>query len=214
MLSAVRELPFPQIRPSPDAAFNVARSGLSSISLGGRGASLNIPVARPGQLEAFQGSGLAVLQQEVFGPGAPGRRRQAPGPPLHRGSSGGLTAGRWAGLAGLRAPVLARPGQTGGPDLPGRNAGAAVAPSLPPVRWLASQWRIGPVPRLQQKPRRASIGQGSPRNESGTPACVRLCSACSATALASGKPRPNPVPLQLPGAGAPQPARLVLHWQP
>jgi len=29
--------------------FNFARSGLSSISVGGRGASFNIPVARPGR---------------------------------------------------------------------------------------------------------------------------------------------------------------------
>ena len=90
--------------------FNFAKSGLSSISVGGRGASFNIPVARPGrarttvglpgtglswsveapagpaaglpnsrrlrpgQLEAFKGSVLSVLQQEVFGPGAPGQR--------------------------------------------------------------------------------------------------------------------------------------------
>ena len=90
--------------------FNFAKSGLSSISVGGRGTSFNSPVARPGrarttvgmpgtglswsveapagpaaglpnsrrlragQLEAFKGSVLAVLQQEVFGPGTPGQR--------------------------------------------------------------------------------------------------------------------------------------------
>ncbi|MCU0530187.1 MAG: DUF4236 domain-containing protein [Cyanobium sp. Prado107] len=90
--------------------FNFARSGLSSISVGGRGASFNIPVARPGrarttvglpgtglswsveapagpaaglpnsrrlrpgQLEAFKSSVLAVLQSEVFGPGTPGQQ--------------------------------------------------------------------------------------------------------------------------------------------
>ena len=90
--------------------FNFAKSGLSSISVGGRGASFNIPVARPGQarttaglpgtglswsveapagaasglpnsrrlrpgqLEAFKSSVVAVLQQEVFGPGTPGQQ--------------------------------------------------------------------------------------------------------------------------------------------
>ncbi|MGL6134071.1 MAG: DUF4236 domain-containing protein, partial [Prochlorococcaceae cyanobacterium] len=96
--------------------FNFAKSGLSSISVGGRGSSFNIPVARPGQarttvglpgtglswsveapagaaaglpnsrrlrpgqLEAFKSSVLAVLQQEVFGPGTPGPRLWAQGP--------------------------------------------------------------------------------------------------------------------------------------
>ncbi|MFO8239152.1 MAG: DUF4236 domain-containing protein [Prochlorococcaceae cyanobacterium] len=96
--------------------FNFARSGLSSISVGGRGASFNIPVTRPGlaritvglpgtglswsvetparaaaglpnsrrlrpgQLEAFNSSVLAVLQQEVFGAGTPGQQLWDQGP--------------------------------------------------------------------------------------------------------------------------------------
>jgi hypothetical protein len=73
---------------------NFAKGGLSSISVGGRGASFNVPVAgsggprpsvglpgtglpnsrrlRPGQLDAFKKSLLEVLQQELFAPGSPG----------------------------------------------------------------------------------------------------------------------------------------------
>ncbi|MGB5136811.1 MAG: DUF4236 domain-containing protein [Prochlorococcaceae cyanobacterium] len=115
--------------------FNFARSGLSSISLGGRGASFNIPVARPGrarttvglpgtglswsveapagpaaglpnsrrlrpgQLEAFKGSVLAVLQQELFGPGTPGQQLWEQGTVsrlLADGSLGGRVAGQLA----------------------------------------------------------------------------------------------------------------------
>jgi hypothetical protein len=96
--------------------FNFSKGGLSSISVGGRGASFNIPVARsggarttvgvpgtglswsvehaadrsaviparraeglpnsrrlrPGQLDAFKQSLLAVLRQELFAPGSAG----------------------------------------------------------------------------------------------------------------------------------------------
>ncbi|MGB5133670.1 MAG: DUF4236 domain-containing protein [Prochlorococcaceae cyanobacterium] len=128
--------------------FHFANSGLSSISVGGRGASFNIPVAQPGrarttvglpgtglswrveapagpaaglpnsrrlrpaQVEAFKGNVLAVLQQEVFGPGTPAGtdrdprgdrglhllrsqagRGQTPRPPLHRSRAGSDSAG-------------------------------------------------------------------------------------------------------------------------
>ncbi|MGB5135853.1 MAG: DUF4236 domain-containing protein [Prochlorococcaceae cyanobacterium] len=115
--------------------FNFTRSGLSSISLGGRGASFNIPVARPGrarttvglpgtglswsveapagpaaglpnsrrlrpgQLEAFRGSVLAVLHQELFGPGTPGQQLWEQGTVsrlLADGSLGGRVAGQLA----------------------------------------------------------------------------------------------------------------------
>jgi hypothetical protein len=113
--------------------FNFAKSGLSSISVGGRGASFNIPVARtgrarttvglpgtglswsveapagpaaglpnsrrlrPGQLEALKGSVLAVLQQEVFGPGTPGQRLWESGT-VSRLLADGSLGGRLAGL--------------------------------------------------------------------------------------------------------------------
>ena len=65
--------------------FNFGKSGLSSISLGGRGASFNIPVARsgaprttvglpnsrrlrPGQLDAFKQGCLGVLQEQLIAP--------------------------------------------------------------------------------------------------------------------------------------------------
>jgi hypothetical protein len=90
--------------------FNFSKGGLSSISVGGRGASLNIPVnrgggvrttvglpgtglnwsceqsaglaaglpnsrrLRPGQLDAFKRQLLAVLEQELFGPGQAGEQ--------------------------------------------------------------------------------------------------------------------------------------------
>ena len=70
--------------------FNFAKSGLSSISLGGRGASFNIPIAgtggarttvglpnsrrfRPGQLDPFKQGCLGVLQEQLFAPGSAGR---------------------------------------------------------------------------------------------------------------------------------------------
>ena len=90
--------------------FNFGNNGLSSISVGGRGASYNIPVGRsgearttlglpgtglswsmeqsrppaaglpnsrrlrPGQLDAFKQSLLAVLRQELFAPGSTGEQ--------------------------------------------------------------------------------------------------------------------------------------------
>ena len=65
--------------------FNFGKSGLSSISLGGRGASFNIQVARsgaprttvglpnsrrlrPGQLDAFKQGCLGVLQEQLIAP--------------------------------------------------------------------------------------------------------------------------------------------------
>jgi hypothetical protein len=125
--------------------FNFAKGGLSSISVGGRGASFNIPVARsggarttvgvpgtglswsvehasdrpavipvgraeglpnsrrlrPGQLDAFKQSLLAVLRQELFAPGSAGAllwenasvsRLLAAGSDRDAGSDGGLCA--------------------------------------------------------------------------------------------------------------------------
>jgi hypothetical protein len=90
--------------------FNFSKGGLSSVSVGGCGASLNIPVnrgggvrttvglpgtglswsseqsaglakglpnsrrLRPGQLDAFKRQLLAVLEQELFGPGQAGEQ--------------------------------------------------------------------------------------------------------------------------------------------
>jgi len=113
--------------------FNFAKSGLSSISVGGRGASFNIPVARaggarttaglpgtglswsvqapagaatglpnsrrlrPGQLEAFRQSVLAVLQNEVFAHGTAGQRLWEQGA-VSRLLGDGSLGGRLAGL--------------------------------------------------------------------------------------------------------------------
>jgi hypothetical protein len=67
--------------------FNFSSGGLSSISVGGRGASFDRPAPipagpaaglpnsrrlRPGQLDALKQSLLAVLHQELFAPGSTG----------------------------------------------------------------------------------------------------------------------------------------------
>ncbi|MCP9928813.1 DUF4236 domain-containing protein [Cyanobium sp. CH-040] len=64
--------------------FNFARSGLSSISVGGRGASFNIPVARPGRARTtvgLPGTGLSWSVEAPAGPaaGLPNSRRLRPG---------------------------------------------------------------------------------------------------------------------------------------
>jgi len=64
--------------------FNFARSGLSSISVGGRGASFNIPVARPGRARTtvgLPGTGLSWSVQAPAGAatGLPNSRRLRPG---------------------------------------------------------------------------------------------------------------------------------------
>ncbi|MFO8238944.1 MAG: DUF4236 domain-containing protein [Prochlorococcaceae cyanobacterium] len=64
--------------------FNFARSGLSSISVGGRGASFNIPVARPGRAHTTVGLPSTGLSWSVEAPagaasGLPNSRRMRPG---------------------------------------------------------------------------------------------------------------------------------------
>ncbi|TVS06939.1 MAG: DUF4236 domain-containing protein [Cyanobium sp. PLM2.Bin73] len=64
--------------------FNFAKSGLSSISVGGRGASFNIPVARPGGARStlgLPGTGLSWSVQAPAGTatGLPNSRRLRPG---------------------------------------------------------------------------------------------------------------------------------------
>lgn len=64
--------------------FNFARSGLSSISVGGRGASFNIPVARPGRARTtvgLPGTGLSWSVEAPAGAatGLPNSRRLRPG---------------------------------------------------------------------------------------------------------------------------------------
>ncbi|MCP9815205.1 DUF4236 domain-containing protein [Synechococcus sp. GreenBA-s] len=71
--------------------FNFAKGGLSSISVGGRGASFNIPVTRrggprttvglpnsrrlrAGQLSALKQDLLALLQRQLFSPGSAGQQ--------------------------------------------------------------------------------------------------------------------------------------------
>jgi hypothetical protein len=63
---------------------NFARSGLSSISVGGRGASFNIPVARPGRARTtvgLPGTGLSWSVEAPAGAaaGLPNSRRLRPG---------------------------------------------------------------------------------------------------------------------------------------
>ena len=121
--------------------FNFAKGGLSSISVGGRGASLNIPVnrsggprstvglpgtglswsvehspdrptvipagraaglpnsrrLRPGQLDAFKQSLLAVLHKELFAPGSTGEQLWDLGL-VSRLLAAGSIAARTAGL--------------------------------------------------------------------------------------------------------------------
>jgi hypothetical protein len=121
--------------------FNFAKGGLSSISVGGRGASFNIPVARsggarttvgvpgtglswsvehtpdrpagipagraeglpnsrrlrPGQLDAFKQSLLAVLRKEMFAPGSTGEQLWDLGL-VSRLLAAGSLAARTAGL--------------------------------------------------------------------------------------------------------------------
>jgi hypothetical protein len=64
--------------------FNFAKSGLSSISVGGRGASFNIPVARPGRARTtvgVPGTGLSWSVEATAGAaaGLPNSRRLRPG---------------------------------------------------------------------------------------------------------------------------------------
>ncbi|MCP9887836.1 DUF4236 domain-containing protein [Cyanobium sp. ATX 6A2] len=64
--------------------FNFAKSGLSSISVGGRGASFNIPVARPGLARTtvgIPGTGLSCSVEAPAGAaaGLPNSRRLLPG---------------------------------------------------------------------------------------------------------------------------------------
>ena len=124
--------------------FNFAKGGLSSISVGGRGASFNIPVARsggarttvgvpgtglswsvehapdrpavipagraeglpnsrrlrPGQLDAFKQSLLAVLHKELFAPGSTGEQLWEHGLASRLLAAGFLPA-RTAGLLAL-----------------------------------------------------------------------------------------------------------------
>jgi len=97
--------------------FNFSKEGLSSISVGGRGASFNIPIARsggprttvglpnsrrlrPGQLEALKQSLLAVLRQELFAPGSTGEQLREHGLVSRLLADGSLSA-RTAGLLAL-----------------------------------------------------------------------------------------------------------------
>jgi hypothetical protein len=124
--------------------FNFSKGGLSSISVGGRGASFNIPVARsggarttvgvpgtglswsvehapdrpavipagraeglpnsrrlrPGQLDAFKQSLLAVLHKELFAPGSTGEQLWDHGL-VSRLLAAGSLAARTAGLLAL-----------------------------------------------------------------------------------------------------------------
>jgi len=124
--------------------FNFSKGGLSSISVGGRGASFNIPVARsggarttvgvpgtglswsvehardrpavipagraeglpnsrrlrPGQLDAFKQSLLAVLHKELFAPGSTGEQLWDHGLVSRLLAAGSLSA-RTAGLLAL-----------------------------------------------------------------------------------------------------------------
>jgi hypothetical protein len=124
--------------------FNFTKGGLSSISVGGRGASFNIPVARgggarttvgvpgtgmswsvehapdrpavipagraeglpnsrrlrPGQLDAFKQSLLAVLHKELFAPGSTGEQLWDLGL-VSRLLAAGSLAARTAGLLAL-----------------------------------------------------------------------------------------------------------------
>jgi hypothetical protein len=110
--------------------FNFSKGGLSSISVGGRGASFNIPVSRsggarttvglpgtglswsvehtaseglpnsrrlrPGQLDAFKQTLLALLRQELFAPGSIGEQlwaHESVSRLLANGSLGERTAG-------------------------------------------------------------------------------------------------------------------------
>jgi hypothetical protein len=120
--------------------FNFSKGGLSSISVGGRGASLNIPVnrgggvrttvglpgtglswssdqsaglsaglhnsrrLRPGQLEAFKRQLLAVLEQELFGPGQAGERLWQTGAVTRALNGGKLGAMEAALLALIETP--------------------------------------------------------------------------------------------------------------
>ena len=64
--------------------FNFAKSGLSSISVGGRGSSFNIPVARPGQARTtvgLPGTGLSWSVETPAGAaaGLPNSRKLQPG---------------------------------------------------------------------------------------------------------------------------------------
>ena len=98
---------------------NFAKGGLSSISVGGRGASFNVPVAgsggprpsvglpgtglpnsrrlRPGQLDALKQSLFAVLLEQLAGPGCVGRQLWDQGA-VSRLLSDGSISGRLAGL--------------------------------------------------------------------------------------------------------------------
>jgi hypothetical protein len=90
--------------------FNFSSGGLSSISVGGRGASFNIPVSRrggpfttvglPGQLDALKQSLLGVLQRELFAPGSPGEQLWEQGLVSRLLADGSLSA-RTAGLLAL-----------------------------------------------------------------------------------------------------------------
>jgi len=90
--------------------FNFARSGLSSISVGGRGATFNIPVARPGRARTtvgLPGTGLSWSVEAPAGPaaGLPNSRRLRPGQ---------LEALRTSVLAVLQSEVF-------GPGTPGQE---------------------------------------------------------------------------------------------
>ena len=90
--------------------FNFARSGLSSISVGGRGATFNIPVARPGRARTtvgLPGTGLSWSVEAPAGPaaGLPNSRRLRPGQ---------LEAFRSSVLGVLRQEVF-------GPGTPGQQ---------------------------------------------------------------------------------------------
>ncbi len=116
--------------------FNFSKGRLSSISVGGRGVSLNIPVnrvggvrttvglpgtglswsseqsvglaaglpnsrrLRPGQLDAFKRQLLAVLEQELFGPGQAGERLWQTGA-VPRALNGGKLGSMEAALLAL-----------------------------------------------------------------------------------------------------------------
>jgi len=97
--------------------FNFSSGGLSTISVGGRGASFNIPVSRsggprttaglpnsrrlrPGQVDALKQSLLRVLRQELFAAGSTGEQLWEHGLVSHLLTDGSLGA-RTTGLLAL-----------------------------------------------------------------------------------------------------------------
>jgi len=82
---------------------NFAKSGLSSVSLGGRGASLNVPIGRAGGVRGTVGlPGTGLSWSEDLGRPSSGQRRQA-----QRGSDGQPTTQQ---LVDLLAEALLGPG--------------------------------------------------------------------------------------------------------